>query len=433
MTGLGTGQISFSVIVASHGRPDWLRRCVTSLKQLDHPEFEIVVVADEAGLGVLDEPGIRCIPFEKANLSAARNCGVRNAGGDVCAFIDDDAVAEPMWLARFEHAFRETGADAAAGYVRGRNGISFQSRLSSVDAEGETHPEADGGDDPFLPDLAPGRALKLVGTNFAVRRTALREIGGFDEDFRYYLDDSDLSLRLMQKGARLASAPRAEVHHGFAPSRRRTVRRAPLDLFDIGRSTAIYLRKHLGAADPRFWERLEANQRARVLRHMIAGTCEPRDVGRRIGELRDGWKDGTEHGLTPPRPFAATGTFERFPARPPGHAVFASFLLSRRRALLREAEKALKTDGRASVFSFSLTPVRHRVRYVDGGIWLQKGGLYGRSDRHGQRFRWCRFAERLRQEIARVAKSRGIGEGEPVKRWDQTRFDAHGCESEDTR
>ncbi|MGI9390560.1 MAG: glycosyltransferase family 2 protein, partial [Boseongicola sp.] len=63
-----------------------------------------------------------------------------------------------------------------------------------------------------------------------------------------------------------------------------------------------------------------------------------------------------------------------------------------------------------SHFSFSLTPVRHHLRYLDSGVWSQTGGQFGRSVRSGPRFRWCRFAERVKEEIRRVEMQRGIDE-----------------------
>ncbi len=426
MTGIAPEPLSFSVIVASRDRPEWLKRCVRALRQLDHPNFEILVVADAAGLETVDDPRIRRLEFGETNLSTARNLGVRQAGGQVCAFLDDDAVPEPLWLYHLEDAFKRTGAAAVVGYVRGRNGISFQSRLSSVDAEGETHEEPLSGAGPVLPELRAGRAAKLVGTNFAVRRDVLQRVGGFDADFRYFLEDSDLSMRLMKSGERIAVAPSAEVHHSFASSPRRSGLRAPLDLSDIGRSTAIYLRKHLGAADRVLWERLERREKLRLFRHLARGTIEPRDIRARLNELRMGWEDGSVCPLVPPSLSLEDHGFQRFPAAPSGHVVLSSRLLWKRRGLVRQANAAAAKGQRVSVFSFSLTPVRHHVRYVGDGVWLQTGGVYGRSDRDGPLFMWCRFAKRVKAEIARVAISRGIGETTLGKWWDQTRGDAHG-------
>lgn len=285
MTGQGAKDLRFSVIVASHSRPSWLDRCLSGLRQLDHPDFEIVVVADRESIESVNSSHTKTVPFEVANLAAARNAGVAHAGGEVCAFIDDDAVPEPLWLRHLSEAFERLSAAAVVGFVRGRNGISFQSRLASVDAEAETHEEPCEGNSPSLPTVAEGRAVKLVGTNMAILRRTLVDLGGFDETYRFFLEDADLSLALAHRGERIAVAPLAQVHHGFAPSRRRTRLRAPLDLFDIGRSTGYFLKKHLGSAGEEFRLRIERRERARLIRHMIAGTCEPGDVKVRLERL----------------------------------------------------------------------------------------------------------------------------------------------------
>jgi GT2 family glycosyltransferase len=422
MTAQDARGLRFSVIVASHSRPSWLRRCLTGLRQLDYPAFEIIVVADREGRESLDPTGIKTVPFEVPNLAAARNIGIAHAGGDVCAFIDDDAVPEPFWLRHLSEAFASTSAAAVVGFVRGRNGISFQSRLASVDAEAETHEEPCEGISPSLPTVAEGRAVKLVGTNMAILRRALGDIAGFDETYRFFLEDADISLALANRGERIAVAPLAQVHHGFAPSRRRTRLRAPLDLFDIGRSTAYFLEKHLGGASEELRQRIERRERRRLIRHMIAGTCEPGDVDVRLDRLRAGWREGQT--LDPAREARrdfAPVPFEPYAPARPDHAVLASQWLLKRSRLTKTARKIVESGGRASVFSFSLTPVRHHVRYVEPGYWLQTGGVFGKSDRTDPVFRWCRFVERREREIRRVALARGIGEIVSGKRWDHWR------------
>ena len=422
MSDLAPTPLKFSAIVASRHRPTWLKTCLSGLRQQDYPNFEIVVVADCESLAGIDDPRIKCVTCEDANLSKARNIGIAHSGGDICAFIDDDAVPEPLWLHHLASAFRETSAVAVTGYVRGRNGLSFQSKAHTVDGEAETHAFALDADVPTDPDVPEGHAMKLVGTNMAIRRDILVKAGGFDESFRFYLDDSDLSMRLANMGRRIGVQPLAQVHHGFAPSSRRTARRAPLNLFEIGRSTAIFLRKHGDLTRDDYWRRLKRRERRRLVQHMVAGTCEPRDVGARIAGLRDGWQSGLTANFEDPPTMLAKEPFHSFPAAPASHEVFASPWFFKRAHLVHAAEKIVESGGRASVFSFSLTPVRHHVRYVGSGVWLQSGGVYGRSDRNGPVFKWCRFAERLRGEIRRVAKFRGIGENEYSKWWDHSRL-----------
>ncbi|QMU59424.1 MAG: glycosyltransferase [Boseongicola sp.] len=268
---------TFSVVVASHGRPAWLKRCLTALWQLDYPAFEIVVAADRAGLTALSgHPAMawgKSVQCDKPNISETRNAGLALAAGKFVAFIDDDAAPEPKWLRHHADALAASGAVASVGYVRGRNGISFQSRAASIDAEAETHTEPHFGTAPFVPKLQPGRAAKLVGTNAVISADILRKLGGFDPVYRYFMDDTDLSLRLAKAGHTTVIAPLAEVHHAFAASNLRTAQRRPRSLFDVGRSTSIYLRRHLSGGADEIRERVEKRELRRLHAHMVRGTC----------------------------------------------------------------------------------------------------------------------------------------------------------------
>ncbi|MEL6702483.1 MAG: glycosyltransferase, partial [Pseudomonadota bacterium] len=87
-----------SVVVVSRHRAEALRRCLVSLQQVWAVAFEVIVVADPAGIDAVgDMPGVIRIPFDAANIAQARNLGIDAARGDIISFIDDDAVAEPCW------------------------------------------------------------------------------------------------------------------------------------------------------------------------------------------------------------------------------------------------------------------------------------------------------------------------------------------------
>lgn len=410
MTDGSAEPMRFSVIVCSWQRPTWLKRCLVSLRQLDYPEFEVIVVADPTSLGNIDTSGLKTVPFYEPNLSLARNAGIAASGGDVCAFIDDDSVAEPMWLAHLAAGLTATGAAAAVGYVRGRNGISFQSKVTSIDCEAETHVEPDAGLEPVVPGLPQGRSLKLVGTNMAVCRSVFGQLGGFDPAYRYFLEDADLSIRISQAGLATCVTPAAQVHHAFASSSRRTRLRTPLSLFDIGRSTALFLRRFVPEMADQIRERVTVRERNRLLRHMVLGACEPRDIDRLLQTLNEGWRDGMSAPLLDHEAIVETVEFQRVDPLPSGHIVKTSRFFLNRRQAVRDAIEIAKTGQRVSLFSFSLTPIRHHLLYTSDGVWLQTGGLFGRSDRNQPLFKWCRFAERYNEESGRVAIARGLRE-----------------------
>lgn len=403
-----------SVVVVSHGRPRALRRCLMALRLQDHPAMELVVVADVAGRGVvagLDlAQTVKTVPFDSANISAARNLGIAAAAGDVVAFVDDDAIAEPGWLSQLAGAFADERVAAATGYVRGRNGIGFQHRASWVDPLGQTYPLDVDHRALNLHRGEPGAAVKTEGTNMAFRREVLAAMGGFDPAFRFYMDETDLNMRLANAGQITAVVPWAEVQHGFAASSRRRADRVPLDLREIGASTAVYLRKH--APDDRHalvLEALRRAQRRRLLRLMVDGGVEPWQVGMLLGGLERGIGDGLTRALAPLAPIAAPERpFLPFsPAGPRPARVLAGWSWARRR-LARRARAEAQAGAVVTLFRFSPGTLYHRMRFHDDGYWEQSGGLWGRSRRDQPLIRAWRFRDRLQAEMVRIAPVRPV-------------------------
>lgn len=400
-----------SVIVVSRGRPGPLGLCVTGLGQLCHRRYEVVIVADAHGLETVRRMGmadrVKLVPFDDANISAARNAGIAVAAGEIVAFIDDDAVPEPTWLDRLVAPFADPGVAATGGYVIGPDGIGFQWRGRAVNARGETISLETPGDAPFTPELPPGYAVKTEGTNMAVRRAVLARLGGFDPAFRFYLDETDLNLRLAAAGGRVALVPEALVHHGSAASARRGADRAPRDLFEIGASVAVFARKHGGGAGAEVLARLEAEQRRGLIGHMVAGRLEPRDVGRLLTGLAAGFRDGAACGIAPLDPLGpAHSGFLPFRTNATGDARHLAGRVWNRRRLRAQAAAAVARGESVSLFLFSPTALAHRVRFHPGGWWEQAGGLFGPAGRDDRAFRFTTFRRRLVREWARVSARR---------------------------
>ncbi len=404
-----------SVVVVSRGRPAELDRCITALCQLYYRPYEVIVVADDAGQAAIERhagrPFVRIVPNEADGVAAARNVGLGASSGQIIAFVDDDAIPEPTWLDHLAGAFDDPAIGAATGHVRGRNGVSWQWRGRTIHRDGHNGQLDMHDAEPVVPD--PGdAAIMLEGTNMALRRALLDRIGGFDSSFRFYLDDADMALRASVSGYRTAIVPSAEVHHAFAASERRRADRMPTDLFDNGRSVAVFVRKHApGRAMSAVLAEHRGAERRRLLRAMVAGLCEPPDVTRLLETFDAGLQAGLAAGPAPlfvPAGPAPEGFF-----RTDGPQGGSTVLFGRpwsRRKLRRAAAEISRQDRVASVFRFSPTALYHRVRYAPDGYWEQTGGLFGRSERGAPVFRVTSFAARLQDEVERVAKARGIQE-----------------------
>jgi O-antigen biosynthesis protein len=403
-----------SVVVASLGRPRELDRCLAGLRLLAYRPYEVVVVACAEGHAAIGRhlgvPSLRVIANRGTGVADARNDGIAAAAGSIVAFLDDDAVPEPLWLDHLVAGMEATGAPAATGYVRGRNGITFQWRGRAIRRDGfiETLPET--GEAPHVPPPEAGIPM-IEGTNMAFRRELLARMGGFDPAYRFYLDDADMAVRLADAGCRAAIVPLAQVHHGFAASARRRQDRTPTDLFDVGRSLVFYLRAHLREVGvPAALALHREAERRRLLRYMISGHAAPGDVARLLARFDAGACDA-HHAQTgiprviPPPPAAAS-----FRTDAPGPARVIAGRPWSRRALRRQATKAAAAGEIVSLFRFGPTALYHRVRFDPAGYWEQTGGLFGRADRTEPIFRLQSFRRRVAREAGRVAKVRAMPE-----------------------
>ncbi|SHJ00743.1 glycosyltransferase family 2 protein [Wenxinia saemankumensis] len=408
----GVAGARVSVVVVSRGRPRALLRALCGLSQLLHPAFEVIVVADPAGLDAIAASpragAVKAVPFDEPNISAARNLGLARAAGGIVAFLDDDAVPEPTWLDRLAAPFARGDVDAAGGAVRGRNGISWQWRASVIEASGRTVPLAAGRRTSTLTGR-PGRGGKTEGTNMAFRRDLLAAMGGFDPAFRFYLDEADLNLRLAAMGRTIAFVPGAEVHHGFLASARRRANRVPTDLTEIGASLAAFHLRHDPRADPAGLLAAElAAQRARLRRHVLHGRLTPWGARRLLRGLAAGFAAGLDRAPHPlPAIPPATEAFRPFPTATGAPVLLTGRLLSRRR-LLRRAEALAAGGGRPTLVVLSRTARPWRVTFLPPGIWLHRGGINGPSERSQPLWRRAGLQQRLREERARIASQRGL-------------------------
>ncbi|WP_417310446.1 glycosyltransferase family 2 protein [Devosia sp.] len=113
---------SISVIVCAHelGRLQTLKQAVHSVHEQTLTAHEIIVVIDHnTALFEACKADLRDVILMENNrsrgLSGARNTGALAASGDVVAFIDDDAIPEPQWLAALSDTYSSQFVMGAGG------------------------------------------------------------------------------------------------------------------------------------------------------------------------------------------------------------------------------------------------------------------------------------------------------------------------------
>lgn len=210
-----------SVIVNTDGRVKSLATCLESLRYLRYPNFEVVVVAGPTRDGTHElcasfASEIRFAECPVRNLSMSRNISIHISSGELVAFLDDDSVPEPEWLDDVVPAFRDANVAVAGGFLHDHTGKDYQWTFGSLDRFGN----ADTRWNRATPEFNfPGSFhYPHVMANSVFRRDAIVEVGGFDEEYEYFLDESDLILRFVDAGWKVAQLDRGFVHHKFMPS-----------------------------------------------------------------------------------------------------------------------------------------------------------------------------------------------------------------------
>jgi glycosyltransferase involved in cell wall biosynthesis len=198
------------VVVPTSNRAAYLEVTLASLaaQDLDDGAYEVIVVDDgsrDRTPAVIDAARVRTIRRdEPRGPNAARNTGVRVAGADLVAMVDDDVWAPPGWLrAMLSGAERHAHAGALGGPIHAR-------------LEGPA-PRSCGRELPPITSLDLGlddRPAELVwSANMAIRRGAFETVGPFDERFTTGGDEEEWLRRLKVMGGQVMYVADAWLDH----------------------------------------------------------------------------------------------------------------------------------------------------------------------------------------------------------------------------
>ncbi|WBU60222.1 glycosyltransferase family 2 protein [Paracoccus albus] len=373
-------------------------QCLLSLTLQHHGKFEIILVADKPGLGRATDLPIKKVAFDEPNISIARNLGIKEAAGEIIAFIDDDSIAEPTWLYRLTAPFTDPTVIAATGWTRDRDGFRWQSRGARMTAAGFPVELNIPADRTTLLSPKNGHPVNLHGTNCAFRARNLREIGGFDPIFAYHLDESDVAMRLAVNwpSSLTAVVPDAQVIHARAAADYRDQSSIPTDLTATGRSAALFSRRHSGP-DPN--DKIVKRTRRKLIRHMLSGQLDPTRVNGIINTLKAGLRSGHAVGLPDP-PAAIQIDLTEFlpmPSKARDHRVFSGWHWQAKQ-LRANAAKVVGHGALATVILLTPGFMPHRLRLTKGGWFEQTGGLWGVSEADDKATRPWQQNERLQRE-----------------------------------
>ncbi len=209
-----------SAIVVNHDGAHLLEACLDSLFAQTWPRLEVLVVDNGSSDGSVDlvesryGDRVRLVRLEEnRGFAGGTNAALPHLRGELVAFLNNDARAEPDWLERMVEAMQ---ADAGVGMcackilLEGAEVIDKAGHLIFLDGQNRGRGTGQPDDGRFD---EPGEALFPDGCAALYRRRLLEETGGLDEDFFAYADDADLGLRARWLGWECQYVPDAVVRH----------------------------------------------------------------------------------------------------------------------------------------------------------------------------------------------------------------------------
>lgn len=243
---------SVSVIICTVNRGSFLRRVMSTITDWRSSFQELIVVVgpfqDETEFVLLENKHLieQVIVTDLKNVSLARNLGLRAASHEIILYLDDDVIPSSEWVELHVRAHQEQGwrcgcvAGAVVDKTRPNAPLQFSRGVHNHLSESR----------PVLSQVAEQRYLSdphwfsgVMGANASYKRDALVQIGCFDEFFEYFLEETDVCLRLLKAGYAIHHTD-ITVDHYVQPSHNRHDRRHLTCWYSLAKNTTYFALKH---------------------------------------------------------------------------------------------------------------------------------------------------------------------------------------------
>ena len=203
-----------SIVIACPNRSWMLDECLEAIKGQSYEKWEVLVLPDEEVKAEGERRNVRFIATGKVRPAEKRNIGIREAKGEIVAFIDDDAYPDAHWLEYAIKYFGERDIGAVGGpgvtppgdtrmaYLGGRvydnwlvsGNYHYRYRAGGVRMDVEDYPSC----------------------NLFVRKNVLDKIGGYRTDF-WPGEDTLLCKDIIDSWKRIVYDPWVVVYHHRRP------------------------------------------------------------------------------------------------------------------------------------------------------------------------------------------------------------------------
>lgn len=195
MENLSKKSPTISLIIPAYNEEKYITDCLIHVLKNSGDKFLEVLVIDNASTDMTSAiaaryDNVRIVREDKKGLTSARQRGFLAARGDILAFVDADTLMPSGWAEKVTGAFEEDSSLCClSGPYIYYDSPKFQQ---------------------FLAKWFYWRLLAMpiyfflgymaVGGNFAIKKSVVEKMGGFDTSIEFYGEDTDIARRAHKFG-----------------------------------------------------------------------------------------------------------------------------------------------------------------------------------------------------------------------------------------
>ena len=210
-----------TVLIPNYNGKKWLEQCLPTIQKTTYPNYEVLVVnngsTDQSGEFLKKNyPDVRVIEIKKnKGYAGANNFGVKYASGKYVLFLNNDTQVTPKFL---EPLVEKIESDKKIGAIQPQ--IRHMVNKKVIDSIGsfftftgflyhygyfQNHEEKK-----YNKELS---VYSVKGACFLMRKKDYMDLGGIDESFVTYVEESDLCHRILLSGKKIIYVPQSIVYH----------------------------------------------------------------------------------------------------------------------------------------------------------------------------------------------------------------------------
>lgn len=235
-----------SIIIVTYNHREYLDACLKSVLKQDYPH-EIILVdncSQDGTVSFVREhfPEVTVVESpDNRGYGAGNNLGVKSARGEYVVILNPDTVVEEGWLSSLLSPLKRQPKVITTSKILLYDGLAINTCGNINTITGLTFTRGLGADPSSFADVE--EVSGVSGACFAMRRGDYLDLGGFDENFFLYNEDSELSWRAHIRDYRILYVPTSVVRHDYQLSV------SPEKIYFLEKGRYMILKKYFSRRD----------------------------------------------------------------------------------------------------------------------------------------------------------------------------------------